>query len=484
MLNEPTSSPVERVYLPPIPERPKAAEAHDNMRAELRAIAETVMIVRQEHYYSQQNLPPVDVLMAAMGLQPLVSFHGELNDDAEAAYQRLDALCAQHNLLPLFRQESAAPFPLFGASNARNNGAPHDPSAVGTAPAAPHVIYLMGGRYRAQAGGWILNAVLLFLTILSLLYVGMMQAVGEIGQTNPTLAQQIVDNAWWELWRGWPYALSLLLILGGHELGHYFAARYHKLSASLPFFIPMPFMIIGTMGAFIQAREPMVNRKMLFDVGAAGPLVGMVFAIPILLIGLATSGTTTLSDGSIVEGNSLLYALAKTLVFGEFLPNAAGRDVVMNQVAFAGWVGMLVTALNLMPLGTLDGGHISYSLFGRRAQLLFYPVIVAMLVFSLLDTNSGWWLWILLIFLIGRTFAVPLNDISELDARRRLLAWLTFGILLVTFVPIPLSIYGNITPPNPNPGPQPTPIFPPGDSIWWPYITAVGLVLLQKLRRR
>lgn len=247
---------------------------------------------------------------------------------------------------------------------------------------------------------------------------------------------------WSEIWRGWPFSLSLLLILGAHELGHFFAARYHKVYVSPPYFIPFP-TIFGTMGAFIALRAPMTNRRTLFDVGAAGPLCGLVFAIPILAIGLATSDLTTITPDqlALVEGNSFLYALMKTLIFGRFLPSG-GEDVLLNQVAWAGWAGMLVTSLNLLPMGQLDGGHVVYSLFGPRARWFYWPVLfflAALIAFG--GPRAGiWWLWILLLAFFGRTHAQPLDDVTPLDPRRRWLAILVILIFIVVFIPFPLPL--------------------------------------------
>ena len=150
-------------------------------------------------------------------------------------------------------------------------------------------------------------------------------------------------------------------------MGHYFAARHHKLAVTLPYFIPAPFIsLIGTFGAFIQLREPMRNRKVLLDVGAAGPLAGLVFAVPILLIGLATSSVGPLQVGGMVEGNSMLYALAKMIIFGRILPNGA-VDVYVNQLAWAGWTGLLVTGAEPDPDWAV--GRRSHPLFAdRRAR--------------------------------------------------------------------------------------------------------------------
>jgi membrane-associated protease RseP (regulator of RpoE activity) len=241
------------------------------------------------------------------------------------------------------------------------------------------------------------------------------------------------------LWRGIPYAASLMLILGGHELGHYFAARRHGLAVTLPYFIPLPiFSPFGTLGAFIQLRQPMRNRKMLFDVGASGPLVGLAFAVPILFIGLASARVGPISPGGIYEGDSLLYAFAKFVTFGQFLPSN-GIDVYIDssQLAWAGWTGLLVSALNLMPIGQLDGGHIMYSLLGDRARYFYYPLIAIMIGLALL--TQVWILWVVLLLIFGRVYATPLDTITPLDSRRRLIGVLTLVIFLLIFVPAPLQ---------------------------------------------
>jgi membrane-associated protease RseP (regulator of RpoE activity) len=285
---------------------------------------------------------------------------------------------------------------------------------------------------------WVINLILLVATIVSTLLVA---AVGEIAANSPVELGliEIYTAALKNLWLGLPFSATLMLILGAHELGHYFAARYHKVPVSLPYFIPMPFSIIGTMGAFIRLKAPIKNRRALLDIGAAGPLAGFVFAVPILLIGLATSETTLLpaSGGYTLEGNSILYALMKVVVFGRFLPNGT-EDVLLNQVAWAGWVGLLVTALNLIPLGQLDGGHIAYVLFGRRAKILFWPVILALVALTLLASTPTWAIWIVLLFFLGRRYAEPLDDVTELDGRRRVIAIFTLALFILVFVPNPL----------------------------------------------
>jgi membrane-associated protease RseP (regulator of RpoE activity) len=274
--------------------------------------------------------------------------------------------------------------------------------------------------------------VLLVLTIFSLLYTGSRSE----GSLN------LLD--------GLPYALGLILILGAHELGHYFAARRHKVAVTLPYFIPLPGLsLFGTMGAFIQLREPMRNRRVLFDVGAAGPLIGLLVAVPVLLIGLSTSplNPSPYIDVFMLkqpfaawgqEGNSLFYMAAKFLVFGRFLPDGI-NDVTINQLAFAGWVGLLVTSLNLVPLGQLDGGHVIYSLIGEKARALYLPLLFGLGVLAVLF--GEWLFWVILLLFFGRIYATPLDMITTLDQRRRVLAIATLVIFVLVFMPLPFQFF-------------------------------------------
>ncbi len=278
----------------------------------------------------------------------------------------------------------------------------------------------------APANRWV-NLGLLLATIASTLYVG--------AASDPRFTGS-------EIWLGLPFSLSLMLILGAHELGHYFAARHHGVAVTLPYFIPMPISIIGTLGAFIQLRSPITNRRALLDIGAAGPLAGMVFAVPILVIGLMTSEVSPLdpAGGYILEGNSLLYAALKTLVFGRFLP-ADGMDVLLGPLAWAGWVGLLVTGLNLLPVGQLDGGHISYVLFGRRARLFYWPVLLGLLALGAIvgENVAQWGIWVILLLVLGNRHAQPLDDVTPLDPRRRAIALFSLALFFLVFVPIPLT---------------------------------------------
>lgn len=282
--------------------------------------------------------------------------------------------------------------------------------------ALPHV-------FNPPPSNWVINLVLFLATILSTLFIG-------------TSFEATTQAEMWQIWRGWPFSLSILLILGAHELGHYFAARYHKVPVTLPYFIPVP-TILGTMGAFIQLKAPVHNRRALLDVGVAGPLAGMVFAIPILIYGLYTSQVGPVITGGLQEGNSLLYIAIKFLIFGQYLP-ANGVDVHITPVAFAGWAGLLVTGLNLLPVGQLDGGHVAYVLFGDRAKQLFWPILILLGVLALFTANTMWFMWIGLLYFLGRTHAQPLDDITPLDKTRWLIAVGTLILFFLVFVPIPL----------------------------------------------
>jgi membrane-associated protease RseP (regulator of RpoE activity) len=286
---------------------------------------------------------------------------------------------------------------------------------------------------------WRINLVLVLLTIFSTLLVATAAEIANEAETELG-----VFELYWlavrNLWRGIPYSASIMMILGAHELGHYFAARRHKVPVTLPYFIPFPIPPIGTMGAFIRLKSPVKNRRALFDVGAAGPLAGLIVAIPILIIGLANSPVQAYPDDEyMVEGNSILYLTAKLAVKGQILPTES-EDVFMSQMAWAGWVGLFVTGLNLIPVGQLDGGHVAYTLFGKRARRLFLPVIVGLIALVIITQTMMWGLWIVLLLFLGRFYAEPLDDITPLDRRRRWLAIFTLFLFVLVFVPIPLSI--------------------------------------------
>ncbi len=372
-----------------------------------------------------------DVTAAPEHSPYLYRYRGQLTQDSLLAYDALAESLRPYSLQPLFRQEE-------------------DRQVIYIAKSAP---------LAAPSNRW-LNLLLYILTIFSVIISGV-----QIPQEMPAdLGGQLL-LIWQNLPSGIPFALSLLSILTAHELGHYFMARRHHTSATLPYFLPMPFSLFGTLGAVILWKELPKNKRVLFDVGVAGPLAGFVVALPLLFYGLSISTLNTIqpSPNSFLEGNSLLYLLAKFIVFGRLLPEPAtysampllhwlgfffsgypvpfgGADVFISPVAFAAWAGLFVTALNLLPAGQLDGGHILYVLFGKRLQKAF-PFLVGILVL-LGFAWSGWWLWAVMLFFFGRQSAEPLDQITPLNPARRALAWGMILLFLLVFTPVPLIPLG------------------------------------------
>lgn len=307
------------------------------------------------------------------------------------------------------------------------------------------------------------NLIFFAITLLSVLFTG---AIFESALPETAGFLDIMQDALVHIWRGWSFAVSLLSILVAHEFGHYLMGRHHKTAVTLPFFLPLPypFSILGTLGAVIQMKERPKNKRTLFDIGIAGPLAGLVVAIPVLLYGLSLSKLSVLSGQGMLEGNSILYLLAKFAVFGKWLPEPAtygnlhpflywvrylftgvpapigGLDVQVHNIAWAGWAGLLVTSLNLIPVGTLDGGHILYAALGDKAKKFANGIFITMIVLGFFW--EGWWLWVVMLYFLGRHHAVPLDQITELDPMRKKLAKLMLLIFILVFIPVPLVLYG------------------------------------------
>ena len=272
-----------------------------------------------------------------------------------------------------------------------------------------------------------LAAALFILTVFSCLFTGAQMVPGQ-EQYNFNLLD------------GLPFAASLLAILVAHEFGHYLVARRAGTPTSLPYFIPLPVIgLFGTMGAFIRMSAPPRSRRDLLAIGAAGPLAGLVLAVPLLWIGLRLSQIGPPPPPPyMLEGNSLLYAVLKFLAFGRLLPSG-GEDVLVGQVAWAGWAGLLITGLNLIPAGQFDGGHISFALLGpRRARIVTW--VVTGVLAGLAFLWQGWLIWVVLIFVFGRFQDSPLDDLTELTRGQRLLAWFMLFLFALIFTPIPLKV--------------------------------------------
>jgi hypothetical protein len=295
-----------------------------------------------------------------------------------------------------------------------------------------------------------LNIILLLLTILTTLTIGSLQQGGNVfffrDLANDPMVQANFWNILWrsllsrnplmlgELVKGIPFSFSLILILGSHELGHYLTARRYGVDATLPYFLPIPHPLIGTMGAFIRIKSPIPNRRALIRLGAAGPLTGFVLAVPVVIAGMMLSKPvmTGQSQSSIALGSSLLFGLLSRICFPHLPP---GYDVQLHPLAFAGWLGFFVTALNLLPLGQLDGGHIAYVALGRWRKVFRIVVLAAMLGLGFLW--SGWFFWGILVLILGLGHPPTLDEVSPLARTDWVLIGAAILVLILTFIPNP-----------------------------------------------
>ena len=232
------------------------------------------------------------------------------------------------------------------------------------------------------------------------------------------------------------YSIAIMLILLGHELGHYFMSQRHGIRATLPYFLPFPFSPFGTFGAVIRMESTVSSKKALFDTGAAGPLISLILSIPAIAIGLRLSVVVPVSqikEGTLRLADPLLFSFIQRLVIGE-VPETC--DIILHPIGYAGWVGLFVTALNLLPIGQLDGGHIAYALFGRRSRVIFLIVITVM-AFITVFYNPGWLFLVILFILFGFRHPAPMDDFTPLDGKRKLLGALVFVAFLLSFTPAP-----------------------------------------------
>lgn len=231
------------------------------------------------------------------------------------------------------------------------------------------------------------------------------------------------------------YSVCLMSILTAHEFGHYFAAKYHRVPASLPYFIPFPSML-GTMGAVIRMSGAIPNRRALFDIAAAGPIAGLVVALPVSFVGLYLSDhVTSNSQGMVVLGDPLLLQAMQWLIHGPLPDNV---DLMLHPVAFAGWVGLFVTALNLLPIGQLDGGHINHALFGRHSQRVALAAFVVLAVMTFMYGYHYTLILFLLLFM-GVKHPPTMNDFLELGPVRRRIGFGLWIVFALCFTPAPLK---------------------------------------------
>ncbi len=299
---------------------------------------------------------------------------------------------------------------------------------------------------RSAAKRWTVPVVLMVLTFLSTLFVGAQMVNGK----TPSNVSELLD--------GWVFSLPLMGILMAHEFGHFTAGVIHKVDISPPYFIPVPFFFLGTMGAVIQMRERIRSRNALLDIGAAGPLAGLVIAIPVVIYGIHTSPVEALPEsGYLIEGRSPLYLAMLDAIKGPIPP---GQDIMLTPTALAGWAGLLVTMINLLPFGQLDGGHVAYALIGPKQdrvsrwvlRLLPIMALLVCIAYGLPSYLAGdrgdrlianamagvqWMVWAALLYGMTRFAGSdhPPTEDDTLSPRRRVIAVFTLSFFVLLFMP-------------------------------------------------
>lgn len=299
------------------------------------------------------------------------------------------------------------------------------------------VVESAGGEDEAEPSAfstWSLPIGLFLLTCFTTLWAGAYQAYnGPVrGPVNFLLADPE------RIWQGIPFAGALLFILTTHELGHYVLSKIHGVPASLPLFIPGPPHFIGTFGAIIRIRGPILDRRALFDIGVAGPLAGFIVAVAALIVGLHLSTvverTATLG---LHLGEPLLLQLLAWLVIGPISPES---DIVLHPIGFAAWFGLFVTSLNLLPIGQLDGGHVAYALWGRHQRRMAFVFVPILIILGFVGW-PGWFLWAVMAGLWGLGHPPVMDPHVPLGRIRTIVGWIALAVFISTFVPVPFSVH-------------------------------------------
>ncbi|MCX8111223.1 MAG: site-2 protease family protein [Syntrophorhabdaceae bacterium] len=234
---------------------------------------------------------------------------------------------------------------------------------------------------------------------------------------------------------GFLYSISIMSILFAHEMGHYIMSKRYGIPATLPYFIPFPLSPFGTFGAIIKMKGTMQNKRALFDIGVGGPIAGFVVSLPFIYVGIKLSqvGPVPAHEGFIELGDPLLFKLFQIILVGE-IPD--GYDLILHPFAYAGWVGLFVTALNLIPAGQLDGGHIVYAVFGEDSRKIYIAVLLGLGVYALFF-SQGWLALVILLFIFGIRHPRPIDMETELDRKRKVLALVILIIFVLSFTPKP-----------------------------------------------
>jgi membrane-associated protease RseP (regulator of RpoE activity) len=291
---------------------------------------------------------------------------------------------------------------------------------------------------------WRLPLILFLLTCATTFYAGMgVLGVGRILVDPATGREQVVMDWQRTLLYGLTYSIAVMVTLGAHEAGHYLQARRYRVPASLPMFIPMPIGPLGTMGAVIFQQPGVADRKSLFDIAISGPLAGLAVALPLNVWGILNSEIKAIPPGSIVHGFPN-PRIVEWMIAWIHRPLQPGEDIMLTPILHAGWVGIIVTALNLIPIGQLDGGHILFCLIGKKAHVVaraLYVGAMGFIIFQVLRGHieyGGWSLMLILLWLMGTRHPPTANDDVPLGKTRIILGWLTLTFILVGFVPSPI----------------------------------------------
>lgn len=336
----------------------------------------------------------------------VISFSGRFTADPERSYDEVRRRFRRHGYTPMFRREK-------------------DKDVI---------VAMEGLADRAKTGSPLVNLALLLATIFTTLAAGAAMSGVDLVKTILSGSPAATFQG---ILAGAPFAVALLGILGVHELGHYLAAQAHSVRATLPYFIPMPVGGFGTLGAFIAIKSPMKDRKVLFDIGLAGPYAGLMVALPLLVIGLLLS-TSYVPRGfpSIwtldTLGSSVLVGFAADLLTDA----PVNRTLLLHPIARAAWLGLFLTGINLLPVGQLDGGHAAYALLGRLAHPLAFAIF-GLLIIAGAFLSTNWFIWAFFIMLGGLQHPPPMNDVTDVGWVRKLIGLLTVLLFLLIVIPVP-----------------------------------------------
>ena len=297
-----------------------------------------------------------------------------------------------------------------------------------------YILYIFPAKVKKKGTSTVVNLALLIATLITTTLTGSLLMSDKMSLLEAGAIEEITKFE--NLLNGFiQFSLPLLTILGVHEMAHYFASRKHNIKTSLPFFIPVPPVFgfnIGTFGALISSREPIHNRKALFDIGFSGPIAGFMVAIPIVIYGIMNSEIVPMENvkGKIVLGSFLLFEILSRLI----LNVPPHHTIMLHPTAFAGWVGLVITSVNLLPIGQLDGGHIARAVLGDKQRHLGWIAVITLLF-------TGWFAFALIIALLfGVNHPPPLNDISKVDTKRKILFGVAMIILILCFSAYPVYL--------------------------------------------